>query len=434
MKHIVKVILLVILCGIVFMGCSKRDNSKSSESTENVVEVEFWTMALSPAFDDYINGMIESFEQENPTISIKWVDVPWDQMETKILTSISGGTAPQVVNLNPQFASKLAIQGALVNPESYMTQQDIDSYFAGIYQSSSFQGEIFALPWYITNSIVIYNKDLYAKAEQSALMDYSQIYDISKRVKESTGKYGYYPTFDGTHFLETLAIEGIPLVRDGKAAFNTPEMRDLVTMYVRLYQENLIPKSVLTGGHQEARNMFMAGELATLMAGPTMLGPIATDAPQIYDVTGVSAAPTGEIGYSNVAIMNLAVPVQRDKQKQSYAEAVKFALFVTNNENQVKFAKVAGTILCSTKESLQESMFFSSDGSPKSEAVVIASSQLENSKALIPPIEGLTDLKEALNNQVQRAMLGEISVEQALNEAESQWNDVLGSIDTPIDF
>ncbi|MFN8985028.1 MAG: hypothetical protein ACK5VR_01765, partial [Burkholderiales bacterium] len=40
------------------------------------VEVQFWTMQLSPFHDAYIRGVISSFEKQNPDVRVKWVDVP----------------------------------------------------------------------------------------------------------------------------------------------------------------------------------------------------------------------------------------------------------------------------------------------------------------------------------------------------------------------
>jgi len=50
------------------------------------------------------------FEAENPDVKVNWVDVPWSAMESKILTAAK--TAPDVVNLNPNFASRLATRNA----------------------------------------------------------------------------------------------------------------------------------------------------------------------------------------------------------------------------------------------------------------------------------------------------------------------------------
>ena len=93
------------------ISCGSSDNASSTDASGKT-EVEFWTMQLSPKFDDYFDALITEFETANPDIAVNWVDVPWADMETKILAAVSANNAPDVVNLNPNFASQLATQGA----------------------------------------------------------------------------------------------------------------------------------------------------------------------------------------------------------------------------------------------------------------------------------------------------------------------------------
>ncbi len=92
--------------------------SQQAGNSSEVVKISFWTMQLSPTFDDYLTGVIASFESENPTIKVDWVDVPWGDMENKILSAAASKTMPDVANLNPHFAQKLAQLGALADMDT----------------------------------------------------------------------------------------------------------------------------------------------------------------------------------------------------------------------------------------------------------------------------------------------------------------------------
>ena len=75
-------------------------------------------MQLKPNFTNYFTRVNRAFEQQNQAVELRWVDVSWSAMENKILTSISAKTAPDVVNLNPKFASQLATRNAWLDLES----------------------------------------------------------------------------------------------------------------------------------------------------------------------------------------------------------------------------------------------------------------------------------------------------------------------------
>ena len=101
---------------LVLAACSgSNEEGQASTDSGESTEIEFWTMQLKPTFTDYIEGVIADFEEENPNVTVKWVDVPWGDMEKKILSAVSSETAPDVANLNPQFASQLAELDALVD-------------------------------------------------------------------------------------------------------------------------------------------------------------------------------------------------------------------------------------------------------------------------------------------------------------------------------
>lgn len=80
--------------------------------------LDFWTMQLSPKFDAYFEQVIDQFEKDNPDIKVKWTDVPWAAMQSKILAAVAAKTAPDVVNLNPDFASQLASKGSWLDRKS----------------------------------------------------------------------------------------------------------------------------------------------------------------------------------------------------------------------------------------------------------------------------------------------------------------------------
>lgn len=94
--------------------------------------LEFWTISLSPWFDDYINGTIAEYEARNPGIKIVWKDIPIDAIQQKLLAAIAGGVSPDVVNLNTEFAFELAERNALVDLEKAATAEMKDIFFEGI--------------------------------------------------------------------------------------------------------------------------------------------------------------------------------------------------------------------------------------------------------------------------------------------------------------
>lgn len=407
-------------------GDSNDDSANETEKEESV-EIEFWTMQLKPTFTDYIEGVIADFEEENPNITVKWVDVPWGDMEKKILSAVASETAPDVANLNPQFASKLAELDALINMDEAVPEDKKGEYFEGIWKSNSFGGETFGIPWYLSSQVSMYNSDILEKAGltgEAVPTKYADVVEFSKTIKEETGQYAFFPPIDGSHLLETMVTMGVELTNEDmtKAAFNTAEGKEAFQFFVDMYENELIPREVLTEGHGKAVDMYQAGQLAVLATGPQFLNTVQENAPDIYDATGVAPIITGETGLMNVAAMNLVVP----KKTEHKDAAVQFSLFMTNAENQVEFDKIV-PILPSIETALDDPYFndLPEDPSPEDEARIISAEQLKDSEVLVPPMKNYTDLQKAMTDALQAAMLGEKSIDDALAEAEQKWNAAL---------
>jgi putative chitobiose transport system substrate-binding protein len=219
---------------------------------------------------------------------------------------------------------------------------------------------------------------------------------------------------------------GVELVdAQGKAAFNTPKGKAAFQYWVDFYKQGLMPKEALTQGHRRAIELYQAGETALLASGAEFMDTIAKNAPAIAQVSAAAPQITGETGKKNVAVMNLVIP--RDTRKPDVA--LKFALFVTNTENQLAFAKAAN-VLPSTLEALQEyRRSLSGDGkaSPVEQARDISATQMQEAQVLIPTMKDLNKLQKAIYENLQAAMLGEKTVDQAVADAAQEWNNLKSS-------
>lgn len=413
--------------------------SCTATPNNNSEEIEFWTMQLQPKFNSYFKQINHAFAQDQ-AMPIRWIDIPWSAMESKILTAISAKTAPDVVNLNPNFASQLASRNAWLDLDEVITPEEQQSYLPQIWQASSIEvcqdntnntnntcePVTFGLPWYLTTRVTIYNQKILTEAEiKQPPQNYQELAIAAKQMKAKTGKYAFFVTFapgDSGEVLESLVQMGVTLVdEEGKAAFDTPEGRAAFRYWVDLYQDKLLPPEVLTQGHRYAVELYQAGETALLSSGAEFLDVIATNAPSIAEVSAAAPQITGKTGKKNVAVMNLAIP--RDTNQPE--KAVDYALFVTNSSNQLAFAKEANVLPSSTEAVNQYIKELEQQESitPIEQARKVSALQLKDAEVLIPAMDNLQILQKVIYENLQAAMLEEKTVEQAVSDAAAQWNN-----------
>ena len=152
MKKFFAILGLIIVCSLFFITFIKTDN----RSTQN--EVVFWTLQMSD-FSEYVNGVIQEFEAQNPDIKIKWIDVPFSEGEKRTLASVLSDNPPDLINLNPDFSAILAQKGALYEIDENSTGQFVPQ----IIDSLKYNGKLYSIPWYATSAVTIYNKQLFKK-------------------------------------------------------------------------------------------------------------------------------------------------------------------------------------------------------------------------------------------------------------------------------
>ncbi|WP_017325049.1 ABC transporter substrate-binding protein [Synechococcus sp. PCC 7336] len=404
------------------LGACAAATSPTGGNSNN--ELTFWTMQLKPTFNEYMAALVAQFEQQHPGVTVQWVDVPWGEMKDKILTAIAARTGPDVVNLNPQFATKLAEKDALVDLGQLVGAENRANYFPNLWKANQLGETTFGLPWYVATDIAAYNRDLFARAgldPDKPPQTYEELASAATQIASNTDKLAFLLTMDGSQVLESMVQMGLQLLApDGRAAFDSAAGRAAFGYWVDLFQQGVVPREMLTESHRRAIELYQAGELAMLLTGPQLLVQVAENAPSIASVTDVTAQISGSSGVKSASVMNVAIP----KQARNIDLALQFALFVTSDRNQLEFSKLANT-LPSTIASTRSAFFSEGGATILDKARIVSARQLPNAEVLIPPVEGLDKLQTLIYDQLQLAMLGSKTVEQAVSTAAQQWNQLI---------
>ena len=406
----------------------------SRRQTSDRIPIQFWTLDLAPKFNDYLNGVIARWEQQNPGYDVVWTDVPWGSVERKLLAAVFARTAPDVVNLNPLFAANLASKGGLQPLEPLLPQGAAETYLPLIWQAGQSaapggQPQQFAIPWYLTARITLANSQLLSQAGYDAPpRNWAEVPAYAEAVKRRTGRYALFVTVvpeDSAELLESLVQMGVTLLdQRQRAAFNTPAGRRAFAFWSDLYRRGLLPREVVSQGYRRAIELYQSGELAQVGSGAEFLRSIQTNAPQVAAATRPYPPLTGANGAANVAVMTLAIP----RQSKVAGPATRFALFLTDANNQARFAEQA-RVLPSSTGALRQVEEALADEQPSTQAEqlvrqarLLSAQTLSSARVLVPASPGVKRLQAIVYTQLQRAMLGQISSDAALAEAERQWN------------
>lgn len=397
--------------------------------------ITFWTAEMA-SYEPLMQSLMRQFEAQNPGVKIKWVDVPFGEVQTRLVQAVAARRVPDVVNLSYEWTHRFAAEGALLPLQQYLSKQDLAAYLPNILAAMKYGNDYDALPYYLTTEVVLWNKELFKQAgldpNKGPTSD-ADLLRMGRQIKAKTGKYAFMPT--GTilgnpyNFFRSYGIA--LLSPDGKkAAFNTPKAAQALKFWQSAYNEGLMPEETPSAEFKEEVTHFGAGDVAIAITGPWFVGNqlLANG----FDIANLGMG--AYYGIPNAATMDVAVM----RASPHPAEAAKWARFVTGDAAMLAHAKFTnGTELPATTRALGDSFFKQPETSAKTPALNeaytvlkrLSAAQMPRAKISPPKISSARydELTTALKDAIKAALLGQKDPQKALSDAAATWNSILAA-------
>lgn len=387
------------------------------------VHVEFWTMSLRPKFTAFVRALVRDYGAANPHVELEWVDVPWDVLQTKLTAAIVARSAPALVQLNVPWAYDYALHGALL-PVDELLGRDRDVYTEGAIADVTFGGRVYGFPHYNSVNVLAYNTALFARAGIAAApATFDEQLAVARTIRAQTGQAGFSPALGkiGGIFLEA----GLPLVYDGRAVFDSASHAALIARLADCYRAGGLLKDKLFAedNYPASIEAYKAGRMAMLVAPPSGLTRVRDDARDVYALTDVAPGPVGASGIAAGGwLFHFAMP--RGTSGEVAIEAARFAKFLTNDTNQLEFAKLAGTFPTSRRAGADPYFQRLGAGSGAYEkAMAIGARGMSLVRTLyVAGVPSFERLNKRLQDAVEAAVIGRREPQAALAEAAEFWN------------
>src|SRR5262250_2605473 len=138
--------------------------------------------------------LTEDFTKANPDITLNWVTLEENVLRQKVTMDIAAkGGQFDVLTIGTYEVPIWAKKGWLVPLDNLGADYDLDDLLPAIRSGLSYDGKLYAAPFYGESSMVMYRKDLFEKA--GLQMPDKPTWDFIKTAAEkindpSTGTYG----------------------------------------------------------------------------------------------------------------------------------------------------------------------------------------------------------------------------------------------------
>ena len=379
-------LLLIIISGFIFsMKFNKKDNYK----------ITFWSIQLKPIYEKQLNKIIADFEKENPPYKINWIDIPIQEAQKRTLASILSSTPPDLINLNPDFSVLLAQRNAL----QFFNEDDTKQYNQNLVNKLKYNNKIYALPFYATSSVTIYNKEIYDKClNKKFIKSYDELFKISSELKTCSNIAPFASSINENDTLAKILNKYDVYSFDNKK--DKEQTEKIFSSFDKMYKNNELPKDILASNHREIIEKYMSGQTLIIVAGSNFINMIKQNAPDIYNKSALSSQLTGSNNKFDVSLMNLIIP-KKAKHKEL---ALKFALKLTNKQNQLELAKITN-VLPANKEALEDKYFKKCSPDLYEQSRCISAKQLDNLIEFDFDEKNKKAINEAINKTLEEILL-----------------------------
>jgi len=402
--------------------------------TPGAVRLVMWMGYTPPAAGELayeytsLKSIVDAFAEEHPNIQVSLQYVNSDFALQKVTVALQGNKQPDISYQYGTNMPQLAQAPKLVDLTDRVQEPGFnwEDFFPGERAVTTVNGRVLGIPALVDNLAVVYNKDLFEAngvPEPSPDWTWDDLRSAAKAISDPAKKiFGLAFPADAS---ETMVWQYIALLWEAggdiltpdnsKAAFNSPAGVRALTMLQQIHQDG----SMYVDFHPDSgksEQLLNSGKIGMIITGPW-------DLPSFPDVNyGVQIMPSFDPGGSHETIAGPDNWVIFDNGPDRVNAAWELLKWITSPENVLKNSLATGQL--PLRASVEEMPEFSQFDERYPGAGTFAEN-LKNVLKARPQIPQYPQVSGFLGQGLVKALLGQATPQEALDEAAKQADGVL---------
>ncbi|MCT4369156.1 sugar ABC transporter substrate-binding protein [Yangia mangrovi] len=359
------------------------------------------------------------------------------ELDREIKSDIATGQLGWCVGSNhSSFAPQYP--GIYVDLREYLPEEALADFVPGNIQSATLDGKLVMLPRaQFDVSALYYQKDLYEKADAAAFeAEYGYPLAVPEtwdQVADQAKFFADAPNFYGTQyagkeeaiagrFYEILVADGGEFLdADGRPAFNSEAGVEALNWFVDLYQAKAVPAGVPNYLWDDLGQGFASGTVALNLDWPGWAGFFNDpSASKVAGNVGVAPPPKGSAGIRSGWSGFHGFSVTQDCENPEAAASLVW--FLTNEDSQ-KLESSAGPL--PSRQSVWEHVISAAEGDAYRTEVLKAFQTAAETAFPVPQTPSWIEITNVLYPELQAAILGDKSPQDALDTAAKEATAIL---------
>ena len=369
-----------------------------------------------------LRRQLERFDREQAAIQVRMRPTP-DAADLRHQLYVQWLNArasdPDILQVDAIWTPEFAAAGWILPLDRWAA--DTDAFFPVTIDANRWQGELFALPWFVDVGMLYWRTDLFERAPTTwdALER-----EAGRAIADGSPSYGLVwqgARYEGlvTVFVEYLGGFGGAILDGGRVTVaEPPAVRALTRMRDQIHRIGVVPGRVLTWHEEEPRFAFQNGQAALMRNWPYAVAPMQDSADsRVAGRFAVAPMPAGPGGRPTAAFGGAQLAINAFSPEAEAAWAV--IDYLTRPEQMLERAGVVGQF--PTRTALY-------DDPALADALAIPPAQARQIiEAAVPrPVTPVyTQLSEILQIQLHRALSRQAEPAAALARAAAEMQELL---------
>ena len=281
--------------------------------------------------DELVDYAIAEFAKIHPDVEVQLERQQWTGIVEKLTTALSGSDAPDIVEFGNTQAQTFEAAGAVIDLTDRAEELGGDDFLQSLLEAGTYDGSLYAVPYYAGARVVIYRKDLFEEAGIEIPTTLEEWVAAGEALKEANADV---PNFSGIYLPGRNWHGVLPLIWDAGGdiavkegdewvgTLDTPESIAGLEFFKEVFDRaNAAPADADDANDYLA---FCAGEVGMMPAPGWKPGQIINEddgCPDMEEQIGVFPLPGSEAGTTSPVFLggsNLGIPTNSENQDLAY--------------------------------------------------------------------------------------------------------------------
>ncbi|WP_243233379.1 sugar ABC transporter substrate-binding protein [Microbacterium sp. CIAB417] len=425
-KRILPLVALGVTATLGLAACSGDSGNGGGADGEGKTLTVWIMQGTNPDSTAFLDEVAAEFKDQTGA-DVEFEEVQWADAHDRFVTSIAGGTTPDIAETGTTWTAEFADAGALLPIDEYVDGEDglRDDLVEGLEVAGTYEEELYGMPWYAGVRSIIYRADIFEELGLEAPKTWDDIIAAGEAIKAAHPEIMPFPVPGDAEFQVYPWVWGAGgeiATQDGEtwtSELDSAESQEGIQFYTDLATKHGFSSAgATTWKETDLRDAFVAGNVAMMLSGSWTPNAIIEANPDLEGKLGAAVIPGKDGGIAPSVLGGSHLSIFNNTENADLAWQL--VELMTTGEFAEKWADETGYF--PGVQSAMEEALASTDP-----LVAPFAQQMVEGGASVPvtPNFGAVQAKKTTNAMMQSILSGQKDVATATEDAAAEMTELL---------